>query len=323
MRFRLIIVFLVAVWIGALAACGSATDSVSPTPTSAPTDIADTRSDVAVQAYLAIMDELATELTRFSDPDGPGGSTGEVIDLVNRLEAYSPFFLSLDQERLDQVLATYRQRLEETATRVAKLVLAADEVAGNETIVSALQRTPAFAIADISGTKPSPILEKVKIGEHPTVTEESFKTLLTEEDVRGVLTTEVALTTWFFDYKEMAGADPAQVENMESWYGLVFEAANGTRGITFSAIDFDSASFAHDHFEKMKFEAPPGMRELIPPIGDTSVGVEVNFQGIGSMLIFINGDRLVSLHTAQSDDQEPLLSLEGLEELAKLVASRP
>ncbi len=44
--------------------------------------------------------------------------------------------------------------------------------------------------------------------------------------------------------------------------------------------------------------------------------------GIGSMLIFIDGDKLVSLHTAQSDDQEPLLSLEGLEELAKLVASR-
>ena len=48
----------------------------------------------------------------------------------------------------------------------------------------------------------------------------------------------------------------------------------------------------------------------------------MNAQGIGSMLIFINGDKLVSLHTAQSDDQEPLLSPKGLEELAKLVASR-
>ena len=60
-----------------------------------------------------------------------------------------------------------------------------------------------------------------------------------------------------------------------------------------------------------------------PPIGDASIEVEVNAQGIGSMLVFIKGDRLVSLHTAQPDDQEPLVSLSSLKELAELVASRP
>ena len=115
MKSRLIGVFLIAAWVGVLAACGSTTPTVSPTPaeTSTPTDIADTPPDVAVQAYLALMDELATELTRFGDPDGPGGSTGEDIDLVNNLETYTPFFFSLDQERLEQVLATYGQQIEE------------------------------------------------------------------------------------------------------------------------------------------------------------------------------------------------------------------
>ena len=329
MRSRFIVVFLVAASVGALAACGSTTSDADPTPapTSTPTDIADAPPDVAVQAYLALMDELATELTRFGDPDGPGGSTEDVIDLVNRLEAYTPFFFSLDQERLEEVLTTYEGRLEETATLVAKLILAAEEVAGNEAIVSALQRTPAFAIADSSGSKPPlPAVElrTVRTGEHSTVAEESFKTLLTEEDVRGVVTTEVALTSQFFDYKARAeGVDSTQVEKMDSWYGLVFAAAGGARGITFAVIDFDSTPSAQGHFETIKSDASPEMREMDAPIGDVSIEVEVNAQGIGSMLVFIKGDRLVSLHTAQPDDQEPLVSLAGLKELAELVASRP
>lgn len=326
MKSRLIAVFLAATLVGALVACGSTTSNGSPTPapTSTPTDIANSPTDVAVQAYLALMDELATELTRFGDPDGPGGSTEEVIDLVNRLEAYAPFFSSLDQDSLEQVLTTYGQQIEETATRVAKLVLAADEIAGNETIVSALQRTPAFAIADSSdGKPPLPTVEKVVKAGEPSTAEESFRTLLTEEDVRAVLTSAVALTTRFFDYRALAeGVDPAQVEKMDSWYGLSFDAADGTKGVTFSAIDFASTLSAQDHFEKMKSETP-GMQEMDPTIGDASIEVEVNTQGIGSMLVFIYGDRVVSLHTTQPDDQEPLVSLAGLEELAELVASRP
>ena len=329
MRSRLIVVCLATALVGVLVACGSSTskESTNLAPTSAPIDIVSTPPDVAVQAYLALMDELATELTRFGDPDGTRGSTEKVLDLANSLEAYTPFFFSLDPERLEEVLATYEQQIEVTSNRVAKLVLAVDEIAGNEAIVAALQRTPAFAIADSSGNRP-PLptvkLKIVKTGEPLTITDQSFATLLTEEDIRGVLTTEVPLTTRFFDYKADAEAvDPAQVEKMDSWYGLLFEATDGTKGITFSVIDFDSTLSARDHFEKIKAETSPEMQEMDPPIGDASIEVEVNTQGIGSMLVFIKGDRLVSLHTAQPDNQEPLVSRAGLAELAQLVASRP
>ncbi len=173
-------------------------------------------------------------------------------------------------------------------------------------------------------TPPSPTVVKVLKGEAPpAIAEESFMNLLTEEDVRGVRTTGTPLTTRFNDYKAMAErVDLAQVENMDSWYGLVIEAGDGAKGITFSAIDFDTTHSAQDHFEKMKSEAPPGMQDMAPPIGDASFEAGVNAQGIGSMLVFVNGDKLVSLHTAQPDAQEPLLSLEDLEELAELVASR-
>ena len=143
MRFWFTLVSLAAASVVVLAACGTATPTATPTPTDGP----NARADAAVQAYLALMDKLAIELTWFSNPDGPGGSTGEVIDLASKLEAYIPFFAALDRERREYVLSTYRGQLEETSTRVAALAVAAHEITGNEAMVAALQRTPAFAIA--------------------------------------------------------------------------------------------------------------------------------------------------------------------------------
>ena len=151
---------------------------------------------------------------------------------------------------------------------------------------------------------------------------EAFKALLTLFDVEKLLTTAVRLNTDFINYKAMAeGVDSTQVESIDSWYGLVIKAADGAEGITFSVIDFDSTPSAQGHFETIKTETP-GLQDMDSPIGDASVEVKVNAQGIGSMLVFLQGDVLVMLHTAQPDDQEPLLSLEGLEELAELVAGR-
>ena len=63
-------------------------------------------------------------------------------------------------------------------------------------------------------------------------------------------------------------------------------------------------------------------RRCLHQLGEASAKVEVNAQGIGSIVVFLKGDKVVSLHTAQSEGQEPLRSLESLEELAELVASR-
>ena len=182
----------------------------------------------------------------------------------------------------------------------------------------------ALPISSSDNKSPSPSV--VTVGVDSTITEDKVMTLLTEEDVRRVLTAQVPLTTRFYDYKSLAGADAAQVENMDRWYGLVVGTAEGDKGITLSVMDFDSAASAQDHFERMKAEmkseSTPGMRDILPPIGNAALEVEVNAQGIGSILVFLNGDNLVQLHTSQPDDQESLLSLEGLKELAELVASR-
>ncbi|MFC1935605.1 hypothetical protein ACFLX9_02440 [Chloroflexota bacterium] len=155
-----------------------------------------------------------------------------------------------------------------------------------------------------------------------TLTEDNFRVLLPVEDVEGVLFADVPVNTEFFYYKEMAASvDPAQVVNMDRWYGLSFQTEDDKKGMTFTVIDFDSQSSAQDHFEVVKNETP-GLESMESPIGDASVEVEVNAQGVGSFVVVIQGDKFVQLHTAQPEGQEPLLSLKRLEELAGLVASR-
>lgn len=156
----------------------------------------------------------------------------------------------------------------------------------------------------------------------PTLTGQQLRALLTVEDVRGVLTTEEPLETRFYDLADVARAvDPTQVEDMESFYGLRFQTEGAIKGISFTVVDFNTDANALGHFEKVKSETP-GMQDTAQSIGDASADVEVNAQGIGSMLVFIKDDRVVSLHTAQAEGQQPLVPLEGLEELAKIVASR-
>ena len=86
-------------------------------------------------------------------------------------------------------------------------------------------------------------------------------------------------------------------------------------------VDFDSASSARTHYEKVK-TATPGMQEMDPPIGESSAQVLINDRGLGGSLVFIMGDKVIPLHTAQPDGQPPLVPLEDIERLAELIASR-
>jgi hypothetical protein len=155
-----------------------------------------------------------------------------------------------------------------------------------------------------------------------TLTEDNFKALLTVEDIESVLASMVVLETEFFDYKQMAeSVDPAQVVSVDSWYGMGFATDDGMKGLTFSVLDFSSQASAQDHFEMMTAETL-GLEIMSLPIGDTSAEVEVNAQGIGSIIVFIRGDKVIQLHTVQPDGEQPLTDLNGLEKLAKIAEER-
>ena len=178
-------------------------------------------------------------------------------------------------------------------------------------------------ITSSSGTAPEPVVVgSVISGETPTVSEQTFLNLLTVGDVERLLEAEVPLTTSYRDFKEMAkDIDPAQVANMDSWFGLTIETAGSADGITFTLIDFDSPISASAHFEKMR-SAKKAIPEVEAAFGGNSYRVEMNFLGIGSMLVVVKGDKLLSFHTVKSEGQPPLFTLEGLDELAALVVSR-
>jgi hypothetical protein len=154
------------------------------------------------------------------------------------------------------------------------------------------------------------------------ITEGQFKALLTVEDIESVLPSMVVWETEFFDYKKTAeSADPAQVVNMDSWYGMGFDTEDGMKGLTLSVIDFDSQTSAQDHFERIRAETP-GLEIMSLPIGDASVEVEVNARGIGSIIVFITGDKLIQLHTAMPAGGGALVDLAELEELVRIVEAR-
>ena len=91
--------------------------------------------------------------------------------------------------------------------------------------------------------------------------------------------------------------------------------------MTLTVVDFDSPASAQDHFEVVTTETP-GIESMEPPIGDASAKVEFNAQGIGSVLVFIKGDKVIQLHTSMPEEQQPLVSLEGLEQIAVMVEGK-
>ena len=149
--------------------------------------------------------------------------------------------------------------------------------------------------------------------------EEAFSNLLTLLDVEPLLAAPQHLGSEIIDYKKGAEeVNPSQVVNTDSWYGLVVTATGSGAAMTFGVIDFVSVSVAKEHYGLVM----EGMTSMTTPIGDASAEIEVNAQGIGSMLVFIYGDKVVSLHTTQAAEYEPLVSLEGLKDMADLVKSR-
>lgn len=154
------------------------------------------------------------------------------------------------------------------------------------------------------------------------LTEQDFLTLLTIDDIRGVLGANLIIDN-VMDFKALGSpGNPPTFDHWEAFYGLaVKESANGAEGgpqIAFNVTDFDSASAASQQYEELKGQ---GLPSTDPLVGDASVGLEINDGGVGSMFVSMKGDKLIVMYT-QSEDQQQLASLDELVRLATIVASR-
>ncbi len=178
-------------------------------------------------------------------------------------------------------------------------------------LAAALLSLILVGVAGCSGTGP---IERV--------TEENFKTLITlEGDVRGLLLTDQAIQVDIRDTRALAGSvDAEDVSQIESWYTVAFETLDRNKQMLMSVIDYVSEAEALNRLEVMKSDLPDVPIQIMdPPIGDESFQVLVNEIGLGGLIVFKKGDKAVTLHTAQPDG---LVSLEGLEELARTVAGK-
>lgn len=164
---------------------------------------------------------------------------------------------------------------------------------------------------------PAPGMVVIETDGKEAISEQAFVSLMTSADIETVATVGAQWSSQILNFRAMA--DPLAVENIVSWYGATFDTQDLANGLTFTLIEFDSPGNARTHFELMTSEAPPGVD---PIIDNDSIRVEVNAQGIGSMLVLLKDDRLMALHTTFSSGNSAIISLDGLETLAEIASNR-
>ena len=105
------------------------------------------------------------------------------------------------------------------------------------------------------------------------VTEEQFRSLLTADDILGLVDEDLTLETMFNDIKKAAAdVQPSQVASIDRAYALIFNTEDGTKGLTLSLTDFDSKGAAREKYEQVKAATgPPPFNDVSPVIGDASV----------------------------------------------------
>ena len=173
------------------------------------------------------------------------------------------------------------------------------------TLVAAACGTPA--------APPSPV------GDAP-LDEQAVRLLLTLADLEAAGAQTDGLEPRVEDLRALAEAvDAEQVREIRSWYGLHFERAAPASGLSLTVLDFDSAERAQTQLDVI--ESGPAFEPMAQPVGDRSASAGPS-GGVGAAVAFVDGRRLVVLHSIAVGGAEALVAPAQLEELARLVEER-
>lgn len=153
------------------------------------------------------------------------------------------------------------------------------------------------------------------------ITEEKMLTLLTVEEVQKVVSLPVQPSA-VLDNKSLTEAqDPAQVASMNSWFSRFFATENTGQALILRVVDYRFPSAAQGQFGFVAVEQ--GLKSTNPIIGDGSAVIEFEGDVIDAVLIFYKGDKYVQMESIVLAKVETrLINLEGLAELARIIASR-
>ena len=156
------------------------------------------------------------------------------------------------------------------------------------------------------------------------LTAEQFRSLLTAQEVQEVLTESQGLKeTQFLDIKKlMDSRDVQQTFPMDSGFSIFFINHDGSKSVRLGVFDLESTVAASNQYEEIKEQTAPELEVMTTPIGHASAQMVANAAGIGSNIVFLRSDILVTLHTGMPEGTEPLTDIAGLEELAKIIDQR-
>ena len=156
------------------------------------------------------------------------------------------------------------------------------------------------------------------------LTAEQFRSLLTAQEVQGVLTESQGLKeTQFLDIKKlMDSRHVQQTFPMDSGFSVFFVNHDGSKSVRLGVFDLESTVAASNQYEEIKEQTAPELEVMTTPIGHASAQMVANAAGIGSNIVFLRSDILVTLHTGMSEGAEPLTDIAGLRDLAKIIDQR-
>jgi hypothetical protein len=177
---------------------------------------------------------------------------------------------------------------------------------------------PSSPIVPVSTPAETP-LQQPEISIAPLLTEEAMLLLLTEVDIQGIAAVSAERTAL---RERLTDSDGLPLRfRVDSSFDAGFQTADGSTFVFFQVTDYLSADFALEEFNRLAL----GMRTttMPNPIGADSIVDEINNLGLGTVLLFVKGDRLVQMMTRIEDGQQnPLVDRKGLLDMARVVAGR-
>ena len=160
--------------------------------------------------------------------------------------------------------------------------------------------------------------------------EDQFRNLLTLDEVESILKIKEDLQEYAFtDIKMLLDSRVdtqrvavQQVFPLDSGYSVFFGNDQETKSIRLAVLDMKTLVDATHQYEEIKSSTEPALQVMESPIGHASAEIDANIAGLGANIVFIKGDKLITLHTIMPEGELPLTDLEGLRQLARIIEQK-
>ena len=162
------------------------------------------------------------------------------------------------------------------------------------------------------------------------INEDQFRNLLTLDEVESIVKVKEELQEYAFtDIKMLLDSRVdtqrvavQQVFPLDSGYSVFFGNDQETKSIRLAVLDMKTLVDATHQYEEIKSSTEPALQVMESPIGHASAEIDANIAGLGANIVFIKGDKLITLHTIMPEGELPLTDLEGLRQLARIIEQK-